>query len=551
MTAPAYYSDADAWCCDVLRDLIDRGELPDGFVDNRDIRLVQPHELEGYGQIHLFAGMGGGPLACRIAGLPDDFGIITAGVPCQPASQAGSRLGDADERWLWPEFFRLLRHLRSRYALVEQPPGIVSLHDGREWNWILGELAEIVSDFEVARVSAADVGAPQERERVWIVAFPEMADNDEQRRCAIGESERSQLEGASRGVAARCDEGMVDAASGGRRARSGEPVRRVSGGCARVDDAESIGRRSEQSTRSERIGRPGPTGAIDRVGEPGCGRVQSVDDARDASIGDGEDEGEGLQRERRRRDVRDYGQLLRPWSDAVPVRGADGTVRLIPREAAEAGPEPSVRSLVDGLSYQLVGLLPNREAEEEVDGPTRETTRAEAMRTLWGENGAHADAEWSARGRVCVCAEKILLAVVCEHARGRDAQRSQAASVEAPERRLRELWCDDGARCASHRRGCVERLAGELSDRVSHIPNALASRAAEVWRDYARARPSLWPVTDGALGRVARLRAIGNAWCPQAALPALGVIIEHARNQGYESIQTAEIGRQRVTQEAI
>src|SRR5262249_39490098 len=152
------------------------GSLPDGIVDNRDVRVVQPEELAEFGQIHLFAGIGGGALACRLAGVPDDFPIITAGVPCQPASQAGKRLGSADERWLWPEFFRLLRDLGSHYALVEQPPGIISLNDGAEWGEILGTLAEIVPSYEVLCVAAADVGAPHKRERIWIACDRPVAD---------------------------------------------------------------------------------------------------------------------------------------------------------------------------------------------------------------------------------------------------------------------------------------------------------------------------------------------------------------------------------------
>jgi DNA (cytosine-5)-methyltransferase 1 len=138
------------------------------------MRLVQADDLRGYGQVHFFAGIGGGALACRMAGVPDDFSITTAGVPCQPASVAGNRLGESDERWLWPEFLRLLgdRVLRHHYALVENPPGILTLADGGAFAGILASLAEMRRDVEWSCVSAADVGACHERERVWIVAYP-------------------------------------------------------------------------------------------------------------------------------------------------------------------------------------------------------------------------------------------------------------------------------------------------------------------------------------------------------------------------------------------
>src|SRR6266851_8442566 len=41
--------------------------------------------------------------------------LVCGGFPCQPHSVAGKRRGKADERWLWPEFERILRRVRPRF----------------------------------------------------------------------------------------------------------------------------------------------------------------------------------------------------------------------------------------------------------------------------------------------------------------------------------------------------------------------------------------------------------------------------------------------------
>jgi len=44
------------------------------------------------------------------------------------------------------------------------------------------------------------------------------------------------------------------------------------------------------------------------------------------------------------------------WADAVPVRGADGTVRLIPREAARGGPQSALWPVAHGIPGRVARL---------------------------------------------------------------------------------------------------------------------------------------------------------------------------------------------------
>ena len=56
----AYYNEIDDYAARWLRNLIAAGLIPDGDVDERDIRDVRPDDLRGYRQAHFFAGCGGG-----------------------------------------------------------------------------------------------------------------------------------------------------------------------------------------------------------------------------------------------------------------------------------------------------------------------------------------------------------------------------------------------------------------------------------------------------------------------------------------------------------
>ncbi|HEY0662216.1 MAG TPA: hypothetical protein VGD21_12955, partial [Lysobacter sp.] len=84
-----YYNEHEKNAATWLRNLIDAGHLAPGVVDERSIEDVRPSDLDGFTQCHFFAGIGGWPLALRLAGWPDARSVWTGSCPCQPFSAPG------------------------------------------------------------------------------------------------------------------------------------------------------------------------------------------------------------------------------------------------------------------------------------------------------------------------------------------------------------------------------------------------------------------------------------------------------------------------------
>jgi len=98
--------------------------------------------------------------------------LICGGFPCQPVSEAGSRNGVQDERWLWPEFFRIVREIKPKWVLVENVPGLLSIDSGKVFGGILQDLATCGYNAQWDCIPAAAFGAPHLRYRVFLIAYP-------------------------------------------------------------------------------------------------------------------------------------------------------------------------------------------------------------------------------------------------------------------------------------------------------------------------------------------------------------------------------------------
>ena len=179
-----YYNDNDPQAAAWLRELVSRGLIADGEVDERSILDVQPNDLKGFTQCHFFAGIGGWSYALRLAGVPDNTNLWTGSPPCQPFSNAGRREGKNDDRHLAPHFVGLVRSCRPRLLFGEQ----VASSDvfgkaakasrnkvarAPEWAW-LDDLSDRLEAAHYAvgasDIPSAGVGAPHIRQRTFFGA---------------------------------------------------------------------------------------------------------------------------------------------------------------------------------------------------------------------------------------------------------------------------------------------------------------------------------------------------------------------------------------------
>lgn len=189
-----YYNEWDKNAAEWLRNLIKEGLIADGEVDTRSICDVQAADLVGFTQHHFFAGIGGWPLAMRLAGVHDDRPIWSMSCPCPPFSCAGKkqrcpkcggrplpcprRTGFfvcmscenawlADARHLWPECWRLISEFRPAEVVGEQVGGA----DGMLW------LAGVRASLEILGYSlgATDWPAASVGQKAWV----EIEDEDQ------------------------------------------------------------------------------------------------------------------------------------------------------------------------------------------------------------------------------------------------------------------------------------------------------------------------------------------------------------------------------------
>jgi DNA (cytosine-5)-methyltransferase 1 len=127
--------------------------------------------------------------------IANNIDLVAGGPPCQPFSIGGKHRGHDDARDMWPEAIRAVRELSPRSFIFENVRGLARPAFSHYLRWILAHLrhpemvrnagedhishtirlesAKTLPAYEiiVAKVNAADFGAPQKRHRVIIAGI--------------------------------------------------------------------------------------------------------------------------------------------------------------------------------------------------------------------------------------------------------------------------------------------------------------------------------------------------------------------------------------------
>ena len=105
----------------------------------------------------------------NVKGQEFEADIIVGGFPCQPFSVAGKQKGTNDNRYLWPEMFRLIKEVKPEFVIGENVQGIVNLQDGMVLRQVLNDLEGEGFEVQCFLIPASGIGAWHQRYRTWII----------------------------------------------------------------------------------------------------------------------------------------------------------------------------------------------------------------------------------------------------------------------------------------------------------------------------------------------------------------------------------------------
>jgi DNA (cytosine-5)-methyltransferase 1 len=145
-----YATDIDQESCNTLGLNIGIYFNKDMVVERSDIRAVNPRSL------------------------PMDIDLVIGGPPCQSFSASGRRAGGAagrlDERGqLFESYCNIIKNVRPKAFVFENVRGILGTNKGEDWKEITKAFGKLGYTISYRLLDALDYGAPQQRERMFLV----------------------------------------------------------------------------------------------------------------------------------------------------------------------------------------------------------------------------------------------------------------------------------------------------------------------------------------------------------------------------------------------
>lgn len=108
-----------------------------------------------------------------------DIDVLVAGFPCQPFSVMGYRRGFNDPRGnLFFEIARFIDAKRPKVVFLENVKNLMEHDNGKTFLVIYNTLAQFNYSVKYKVINATDVNIPQNRARIFIVAFRDIEDCD-------------------------------------------------------------------------------------------------------------------------------------------------------------------------------------------------------------------------------------------------------------------------------------------------------------------------------------------------------------------------------------
>lgn len=95
--------------------------------------------------------------------------ILSGGFPCQDISAAGKGVGITGEKsGLWSHFARIISAVGPNWVIIENSSRLIS----KGFEIVLSDLAQLGYNAEWEYLQASAFGMPHERERLFVIAYP-------------------------------------------------------------------------------------------------------------------------------------------------------------------------------------------------------------------------------------------------------------------------------------------------------------------------------------------------------------------------------------------